>query len=141
MAEHATDSEAAVQDFLTGIQPEARREDGLALDSLFRDVTGFAPRLWGAGIVGYGRYAYHYASGTSGETLATGFSPRKANLVLYIMPGYADLSAQLAGLGKHKIGKSCLYINRLADVDRAILADIIRTGLADLSTRWSIAPA
>lgn len=130
----------SVAEFLDHVEPETRRAEGRALDALFRRVTGFEPRLWGASLIGYGRYAYTYESGHSGQALATGFSPRKAELVLYVMPGYADMSAELARLGPHRLGKSCLYLKRLAAVDEAVLADIIRKGLDDLATRWPIEP-
>ncbi len=124
---------ASVEDFLSAAEPERRREDALALDGLFREVTGWAPRLWGPSIVGYGSYHYRYETGREGDFLATGFSPRKANLVVYIMPGYQDYSALLEDLGKHKLGKSCLYINRLSDVDEAVLRRLIRAGIDDLA--------
>ncbi|WP_298496125.1 DUF1801 domain-containing protein [uncultured Maritimibacter sp.] len=124
---------ASVEDFLAAAEPERRREDALALDGLFREVTGWAPRLWGPSIVGYGSYHYRYETGREGDFLATGFSPRKANLVVYIMPGYQDYSALLEDLGKHKLGKSCLYINRLSDVDEAVLRRLIRAGIDDLA--------
>lgn len=79
-----------------------RRADALALDALFRRVTGFTPKLWGPGMVGYGRYHYEYATGQKGENLATGFSPRKTDLVLYILPGYTDFGDILARMGKTK---------------------------------------
>lgn len=129
-----------VEDFLASVEPPRRRDEGVALDRLFREVTGFAPRIWGPTMVGYGRYAYRYDSGRSGEAMATGFSPRKAQLVLYILPGFADHGALLSRLGPHKLGKSCLYLNSLARVDRAALADLIRAGLDDLATRWTVEP-
>lgn len=131
---------ADVGAFLNSVEPLRRREDGLALDALFRRVTGFQPVIWGPSIVGYGRYNYTYASGHSGTFLATGFSPRKSALSLYIMPGYADFGDILKRLGKHKMGKSCLYINRLADVDMGVLAELIKAGLTDLSKRWDVLP-
>ena len=82
--------------------------------------------MWGASIVGYGRYHYKYDSGHEGDFMLTGFSPRKSALTIYVMPGYGDLSAKLARLGKHRIGKSCLYINNLDDVDMKVLEQIIR---------------
>ncbi|MEM8976586.1 MAG: DUF1801 domain-containing protein, partial [Pseudomonadota bacterium] len=91
---------------------------------------------WGASIIGYGRYCYKYESGREGEFLMTGFSPRKAHQVVYIMPGYRDMAAELQQLGKHRIGKSCLYINKLADIDLAVLARIIELGLADIEARY-----
>ncbi len=94
--------------------------------------------MWGPTIVGYGQYHYTYDSGRQGDFLATGFSPRKSNLSIYIMPGYADFQTILDRLGKHKIGKSCLYINKLVDVDLDVLAELIRAGLADLAAKWPV---
>ena len=125
--------------YLEAIDHPVRRADALRLDAIFRETTGFAPYLLGR-IVGYGRYDYTYDSGRSGSSLATGFAPAKANLTLYIMPGYAALGPLLDRLGKHKKGKSCLYINKLADVDDTVVAEIIRTGLDDLATRWPVQP-
>ena len=129
-----------VQDFLRQVEPERRRADGLRLNEIFQQVTGYAPRMWGPSIVGYGEYHYTYDSGREGDFLATGFSPRKANLSIYIMPGYADYGPILDRLGKHKMGKSCLYINKLADVDEDVLAELIRAGLADLDAKWPVKP-
>ncbi|WP_417204874.1 DUF1801 domain-containing protein [Antarctobacter sp.] len=134
-------SEASVADFLAGVEPPRRREDALVLDRLFREVTGWTPVLWGSSIVGYGRYAYTYASGHSGQSLATGFAPRKANMVVYIMPGYADFGAILSRLGPHRLGKSCLYLGALSKVDPAVLAELIRAGLDDLAGHWPIEPS
>ncbi len=129
-----------VDAFLAAVEPARRRDEGVALDRLFRQVTGFRPRMWGPSMVGYGRYAYRYASGHSGESLATGFSPRKAQLVVYILPGYADHGAILSRLGPHKLGKSCLYLVSLAKVDQEALADLIRAGLEGLSRHWPVLP-
>ena len=107
--------------FLAGVEPARRKADGAALLAFFNRVTGLAPKMWGPSIVGYGRYAYKYESGREGEYFLTGFSPRKAALSIYIMPGYRDMSEALARLGKHKTGKSCLYINTVADVDMDVL--------------------
>lgn len=124
--------------FLEAVQPERRRLDAMALDGMFREVTGFPPLMWGPSIIGYGRYRYTYKSGREGQYPATGFSPRKANLVLYIMPGYTDFGHILADLGKHRLGKSCLYINKLADVDMDVLARLVRAGLDDLEQHWPV---
>lgn len=110
------------------------------LDALFRKATGFEPVMWGPSIVGYGRYHYRYKTGREGEFLATGFSPRKAAHSIYIMPGYADFSDLLSRLGKHKLGKSCLYVNKLADIDLDILAELIRAGLENLDRLWPVEP-
>lgn len=96
--------------------------------------------MWGPSIIGYGQYHYVYDSGRQGDFLATGFSPRKARHSIYIMPGYADFGDILARLGKHKMGKSCLYVNKLADIDLDVLAELIRAGLADLDKKWPIQP-
>lgn len=132
----ATDADVAA--FLDAVAPPVRRADGQALDVLFREVTGWAPRMWGPSLVGYGSYDYTYDSGRSGSMLATGFSPRKANLSIYIMPGYADFADILNRLGPHKLGKACLYVTRLERIDRDVLAELIRAGLADLSSRWAV---
>jgi hypothetical protein len=126
--------------FLASVTPDRRRDEAQALDALFRSVTGWAPRMWGPSIVGYGRYAYRYDSGHAGETLATGFSPRAAKLVVYILPGFAGFGALLADLGPHTLGKSCLYLTRLDRVDMDALARLIRAGLDDLATRWPVHP-
>lgn len=129
-----------VEDFLAEVEHPTRAADSRVLDAMFRDITGWQPRMWGPTIVGYGQYEYTYESGRSGTSLATGFSPRKASLSLYIMPGYANFQPILDRLGKYKIGKACLYINKLADVDLAVVEEIIRAGLDDLGKRWPITP-
>jgi len=133
---HATT--ASVEQFSGGLEPERKREDAQALDQLFRKVTGWQPRMWGPGIVGYGEYHYRYDSGREGDYLATGFSPRKANLTIYIMPGYGDYGPILERIGKHKLGKSCLYINKLADIDLDVLAELIEFGLRDLGEKFPV---
>jgi hypothetical protein len=138
MAEAKTTEGGDVAAFLAAVTPDQRRAEAAALDALFREATGYAPRLWAGSMVGYGRYAYRYDSGHSGVSLATGFAPRKAELVVYILPGYANFAPQLAQLGPHRLGKSCLYLRRLQGVDLAVLAGMIRDGLADLATRWTI---
>ncbi|SDE82997.1 DUF1801 domain-containing protein [Limimaricola pyoseonensis] len=130
----------SVEAFLAAVEPARRREDAHELDALFREVSGFVPVMWGPSIIGYGAYDYVYESGRSGRFLATGFSPRKANLVLYIMPGYDAANPILQRLGKHRMGKSCLYINKLADVDRGALAELIRHGLDRLGGFWPVHP-
>jgi hypothetical protein len=141
MANKTIPTALSVHDFIAGVEPPVRREEALRLDALFREVTGFQPVLWGASIVGYGRYHYRYATGREGDFLATGFSPRKAALTIYIMPGYTDFGSILKDLGKHRIGKSCLYIKELADIDEAVLKRLIRSGLDDLATHWPVEPS
>ena len=127
--------------FLAGIESLERRDEATRLLEIFGEVTGWEPRLWGASIVGFGRYEYRYDSGHGGESLATGFSPRRAELSIYILPGYAEFSSILSRLGPHRTGKACLYLKRLASVDEAVLRELIRAGLADLQRRWPVHPA
>jgi hypothetical protein len=131
----------SVAEFLSMVEPEKKRLDATELDRIFRETTGFEPRMWGPSIIGYGRYHYKYETGREGDFLATGFSPRKANLSVYIMPGYTDFQDILDRIGKHKKGKSCLYINKLADIDTDVLAELIRAGLDDLGARWPVIPS
>lgn len=133
-------TEADVATFLAAVEPESRRADALALDAVFRDVTGFAPRMWGPSIVGYGQYHYVYDSGREGHSLATGFAVRKNDLVLYIMPGYADFGDILDRLGKHRKGKSCLYFKRIEAIDEGALRELIAAGLDDLGKKWPVEP-
>ena len=127
-------------EFVAAVEHPTRRADGEKLLGWFEEVTGYTPRMWGPSLVGYGRYHYKYDSGREGDMLITGFSPRKANLVLYIMPGYRDMSDKLARLGKHKIGKSCLYINKLADIDMDVLREIVEDGVTYVTANYETWP-
>jgi hypothetical protein len=127
-----------VRDFIAAIAHPTRRQDAEALDALFQDITGWTPRMSGSSIVGYGQYHYVYDSGREGDCIATGFSPRKSSLSIYIMPGYADFSEILSRLGKHKIGKACLYVNKLADIDMSVLRELIVAGLKDLNAKYPV---
>lgn len=141
MAQNTTRfTDTSVADFIAAIEHPVRRADAEVLDALFQKVTGWKPRMFGPSIIGYGSYEYTYDSGHSGVCQATGFSPRKANQVLYIMPGYQDFGDILDRIGKHKKGKACLYVNKLADVDLDVMAEIIRAGLDDLGKRWPVTP-
>lgn len=126
--------------FLAAVEPETRRVEGLVLLELFARVTGRPAVMWGPSIIGFGRYHYRYASGREGDFLATGFSPRKARHSIYILPGYGDYGDLLGRLGKHKRGKSCLYVNKLDDIDLGVLEDLIRAGLVDLDALWPVLP-
>ena len=141
MAENKTQATGAdVTAFLDAAEPARRRAEGRRLDMIFREATGYTPQMWGPTMVGYGRYHYRYATGREGEALATGFSPRKAKLSIYIMPGYKDFSEILARLGKHSKGVSCLYLNKLDDVDEDVLRELIRAGLRNLGSHWPVHP-
>ena len=132
---------ASVEDFLRQVEHPVRREDGLKLNEMFKRITGWEPRMWAPTIIGYGEYHYKYESGREGDSLATGFSPRKASQSIYIMPGYQDFGDILSRLGKHKMGKACLYVTKLADIDEDVLEELIRAGLKDLGTRHEIKPS
>lgn len=112
-------------DFIDTVADENRRHDCLAIIAMMQEVTGAPPRMWGPAIIGFGDYHYKYESGREGDFFLLGFSPRKQHLVLYIMPGCEAFPDEMKKLGKHKTGKSCLYINRLADIDRTILRQIM----------------
>ncbi|MGC1497126.1 MAG: DUF1801 domain-containing protein [Sulfitobacter sp.] len=127
-----------IQGFLAQVQPQRRHGEAAKLDAFFRKVTGWRPVLYDGGMLGYGSYNYTYKSGRTGSWLATGFAPRKAKLSIYIMPGYTDFDPILARLGKHTKGKSCLYLNKLEDVDIDVLGDLVRAGLDDLATHWPV---
>ena len=127
-------------EFLDALDHPTRKADALVLLDLYKRITGFTPKMWGPTIIGFGRYHYTYESGRTGDSLAAGFSPRKANLSLYIMPGYQDYDDILSRLGKHKIGKACLSVNKLADIELAALEELIRTGLSDLDKIWPVHP-
>jgi hypothetical protein len=115
-----------VVDFLNNVDHERRRQDGFALLAMMKEITGEDAVMWGSSIVGFGSYHYQYESGRQGDMPMVGFSPRKQSMTLYIMPGFTEYDTLLAGLGKHKLGKSCLYVNKLADVDEDVLRTLIR---------------
>ncbi|GIK58152.1 MAG: DUF1801 domain-containing protein [Chloroflexi bacterium] len=126
MAELKTkENEGDVVAFLNGVADERKRQDSLAILALMQQVTQMEPKMWGDSIVGFGQYHYKYESGREGDWFLTGFSPRKQNLTLYIMAGFDGYDELMAKLGKHKTGKSCLYINKLADVDTAVLLELV----------------
>jgi hypothetical protein len=122
----------SVTAFLNNVEHQKRREDGLKVLDLMKEVTGEEPAMWGDSIVGFGNYKYKYASGREGEWMHVGFSPRKQNLTLYIMDGFDGYADLLGKLGKHKTGKSCLYINKLEDVDQEILKELVKKSVAHM---------
>ena len=123
-----------VEAFIDSVEDEAKRDDCRALVGLMSSVTGDEPTMWGEKIVGFGSYHYKYASGQEGDWMAVGFSPRKANLTLYIMSGFDEYEELLSKLGKHTTGKSCLYIKRLADVDTDVLRELVATSVAHVTS-------
>jgi len=118
-----------VADYLNQISDPQRQTDCRKLNDMMFSVIGEEPKIWGSklsnGIVGFGEYHYKYESGPEGDSLRWGFASRAQNISIYIMPGYQDFSDELSRLGKHKIGKACLYIKRLSDVDEVVLRAIL----------------
>lgn len=129
-----------VSEFLAGVEPQRRFGEAQVLNDLFQKVTGWQPRFYKGGMLGYGTYDYTYKTGHSGTYFATGFAPRKAKLSIYIMPGYQEYGPILARLGKHTKGVSCLYLNKLVDADLDVLAELIAAGVRDLDKVWPVQP-
>lgn len=127
MAENKTkETEASVEDFLARVDIPQRVADARVLITLMTQVSGEPPKLWGPSIIGFGTHHYVYESGREGDTPRIAFSPRKAELVLYVGASNPDVAALLPGLGKHKTGKGCLYIKKLSDVDAGALGEVVR---------------
>lgn len=131
-----------VEAFIAKVEPERRKNEAHALVAMFRRITGEEPKMWGPSIIGFGSYDYKYDSGREGTSLRIGFSPRKAKLSLYLMGAYCTPAAQaeqnrlLDSLGKHSVGKSCLYINRLEQVDLSVLEQLIRNNWDLMNQRY-----
>lgn len=126
MAENKTKPTGnSVAAFLDAIDDKDKRRDCKKIAAMMRAATGNRAKMWGASIVGFGRYHYKYASGREGDFMITGFSPRAQSLTLYIMPGFKQFEPMMKKLGKYKTGKSCLYIKRLSDVDESVLQRLI----------------
>jgi hypothetical protein len=115
-----------VENFLNTIQHPQKRKDSFEILKIMKEITGEKPMMWGESIIGFGNYHYRYKTGREGDWFIVGFSPRKQNLTIYLMIGFEDeLKPTLVRLGKYKTGKSCLYINKLKDVDIGVLRDLI----------------
>jgi hypothetical protein len=143
MAEPKTKAtESGVDAFLKGIADAERRADAVRLLEVMREVTGQPPRMWGSAMVGFGDHHYVHPSGREGDTFLAGFSPRKDALALYFWAGLQErFGAELPRLGKVKAGKGCLYVKRLADVDLAVLREMIQANVAHLAAAAKPAPA
>ena len=126
---------ASVADFIAALPDDRRRADAEAVCALLEQATGFEPVMWGASIIGFGAYHYRYESGREGDAPLVGFSPRKANLVLYLAPG-EDRADLLGRLGKHKAGAGCVYVNRLSDVDASVITEMAQATVAVLKARY-----
>jgi hypothetical protein len=128
-----TQTDASVNAYIEAIADETRREDCRTLMKLMSKATKAEPKMWGASIVGFGTYHYKYASGREGDMCLTGFASRKPAISIYLACGAGDQFATvLAGLGKHKMGKGCLYVKRLADVDQTALAKLTKMSIEEI---------
>jgi hypothetical protein len=137
MAEQKTKpTEQSVEDFLSKVSDEKVRDDCYVLVKLMSKATGSLPKMWGPTIVGFGNYHYRYDSGHEGDACLTGFSPRKQNITVYVMPGFNQHADLLEKLGKHKAGKGCLYIKKLEDVNSTVLESLIKQSVNFLKTKY-----
>lgn len=137
MAENKTrPTGASVEDYIAARGSEQQRADCRELIALLRKATRQPPRMWGPSIVGFGSYRYTYESGRTGESPLAGFAIRGRELVIYLVPNRDEQKALLSRLGPHKMGKSCLYFRRLADLDRPVLEQLIAVSIADVKRRY-----
>ena len=138
MSENKTKrTNASVDEFLAAVENDRRRNDAVTVCELMQEVTGEEPVMWGPTMVGFGTYHYKYASGREGDWFLAGVAPRKANLVVYIMSGFKGHAALMDKLGKHKTGSSCLFINKLDDIDMDILRELVRRSVEHVSNAYS----
>lgn len=128
------DSDVAA--YLSAVADEKKRADCFTLLDMMQSLTGETPKMWGGSMVGFGSYHYKYESGRSGTWFLTGFAPRKQNLTIYLIAGAESLLAQYEGLGKYKLGKGCLYVKSLADIDLDILKQLILDSVKEVKERY-----
>ena len=131
-----TKNEGDVKAFLEGLEDEKRKADSIMALELMSGITKEEPKMWGGSIVGFGDYHYKYESGREGDFFKVGFSPRKQNLTLYIMPGFDRFEELMAQLGKYKTGKSCLYIKKIEDVDLDILKELVTESYGYMTKKY-----
>ena len=137
MAELKTkQTDASVKDFLNQIPDKQRRDDCFAIAKMMEEATGAKPKMWGSSIVGFGSYRYKYASGREGDMSLTGFASRKGNISIYLAASGAKQERLLQKLGRHKMGKACLSVRRLADVDTEILRELVEGSVAEVKRRY-----
>lgn len=129
-------NDTSVSDYLAQVTPESKRQDAETIAAIMSELSGQPATLWGGSIIGFGQYHYRYESGREGDFMRVGFSPRKNNFSLYIMGGFDEHATLLKQLGKHKLGKSCLYIKQLADVDQQVLRQLISDSLSHMQKRY-----
>ena len=128
----------SVSAYLNNIEPASVRKEAKQLAKLFKETTGVKPKMWGSSIVGYGEYTYFRSNGDEGQFMASGFSIRKSGPTIYTMPGYKNYSAILKKVGPHKLGKSCLYLKSLDEVDLDEIAKLISNGIKDLKKSHTV---
>lgn len=128
--------ETDVKSFLEAIDDVVKRADAYKILEMMEEISGYKAKMWGSSIIGFGTYHYVYDSGREGDSMKVGFSPRKANLVLYIMGGFNKYRDKLTQFGKHKTGKSCLYIKCLSDVDEVILRQMIKADVDYMNEKY-----
>lgn len=138
MNKTSPDTSLTAEAFIATVENKVRKADALTLLGFMTRISGFEPVMWGKSLIGFGQYHYKYESGREGDAMRIGFSPRKANLVIYIMPGYQGFDENLSRLGKYKLGKSCLYINKLADIDLFVLEEICRESLDIMAHKYPV---
>ncbi len=131
-------TDLSVHDFLAKVEDENKRKDSYELLRIMQEVTSHDPIMWGNSIVGFGSYHYKYATGREGIMLLTGFSPRKQNISIYIMAGFARYEALMKQLGPHKTGKSCLYIKKLSEVNIEVLKQLITASYTHYNTKYNL---
>ena len=131
-----TPTDASVDAYIDAVEDAQKREDCRAVAAMMAEATGAPARMWGSSIVGFGSYHYRYESGREGDIMETGFAARKRALTLYVMAGFSEYGDLLAKLGKHKTGKSCLYVKRLADVDQDVLREMVERSVAWIRARY-----
>ncbi|MCW9708690.1 DUF1801 domain-containing protein [Fodinibius salsisoli] len=129
-------NDESVKQFLDAVENKQKREDSFQILEWMRHITGEEPQMWGDSIVGFGSYHYQYESGREGDWFLTGFSPRKQKFSLYIMSGFSRYEKLLDQLGKHKTGKSCLYIKRLSDIDSSVLQALIQESVDYMRSKY-----
>ena len=129
----------SVREYIASVENQGRREDAQVILKMMRDITGMKPVMWGATLVGFGKYHYRYESGREGDAFLVGFAPRKANMVVYIMPGFSDYGGLLKRLGKYKTGSSCLYLGRLSNIDLEVLAELITASFEHMQKKYKTA--
>lgn len=138
MADNKTqETNETVSTFVEGIEDEKKRQDAHQLIQLFSEATGYEPKMWGTNIIGFGRYHYKYASGHEGDAAPIGFSPRKAQISIYLsQPEDEKRAEKLSRLGKHKMGKGCLYIKKVSDVDSAVLKELVQDSISYINETY-----